>query len=336
MDRLAGGLYVAPAYLLLDEKMAAIFGALFPIFALIVLGYGSGKKQWFGPDADRVLNAYVANLALPLLIFHALAGMNGPDLIQPVMIAVVVGSSLLLYAAYYWIEKARGLSLAQANSAAFAASYGNHSFIGMPVCLAVLGAQSMAPAVVVMALNSSFVFGIGTLMAVLTAPQAMHDGEAERRSIVRALGMAARNPLVIGAAAGMILAFTDWEFPAPVDQFLTILAASTAPCALIAVGLFMARPVPESAGTGATWRSIFGKLILLPIITAAMLWMLPPLPVIWYQTAMIMAACPAASGCFALGSFGGDAALRLAARVIVLSTIMAAATMPVLLILLGR
>lgn len=316
------------------DQMAAIFGALFPIFALIVLGYGCGRKNWFGAEADQVLNRYVANLALPLLIFHALASMNGTDLIRPVMIAAILGGSFSVYGLFYAYERWRGLPMAEANAAAFAACYGNHAFIGLPVCLAILGAESLAPAAMVMALNSAFVFGLGTLMSVLTAPQLELDGE--KRNVGTALWMAARNPLVIGAVAGMALAFTNVTFPEPIDQFLSMISVTTAPLALIAVGLFMARPVPKSAGTGATWRSISGKLLVLPLITAGLLWALPPLPTIWYQTAMIMAAVPSGSGCFALGLLGGAGALRMAARVIVLSTLCAGVTMPVMLVMLGR
>lgn len=315
--------------------MAAIFGALFPIFALIALGFGCGKIQWFGKDADHVLNAFVAKIALPILTFHVLASMNGPDLIEPVMFLVVVGASYLIFAGHYMLERWRGQAKAEANAAAFGASYGNNAFIGLPVCLAILGPTSLAPSAVVMALNSAFVFGAGTLTSILTGPQASTSQHGRARSLMFAGTMVVRNPLVGAAVMGVILAFGGWDLPAPVDQFLAMISATTAPCALIAVGLFMARPVPVAGGTGATVRSLIGKLLILPVLTAMLLWVLPPLPPVWRDTALIMAAVPAGSGCFALARYGGDGALRMAARIIALSTLCAAITLPLLLLLIG-
>lgn len=320
--------------------MVAIFGALFPIFALVVLGYAVGRKQWLGADADHVLNAYVANIALPALTLNVLASMHGPDLVEPVMFLVVVGGAALMFAGHYIYERWRGLARPEANAAAFGASYGNHAFIGLPVCLAFLGPESLAPAAVVVALNSAFVFGGGAMMSVLTAPATSPSGQGEyrgeRKGAAVALLLVLRNPLVIAAILGVTLASTDAALPTPVSGLLAMIGATTAPCALIAVGLFMARPVPNTGGTGATVRSLIGKLLMLPILAAAMLWILPPMPPAWHNTALIMAAVPAGSGCFALARYGGEGALRMAARIIAISTLISAITLPILLLLIGR
>lgn len=317
--------------------MAAIFGALFPIFALIAVGFACGRVQWFGKDADHVLNAYAANLALPVLMFHILATMDTADLMEPVMFAVVVGASLAVLALYFLLERRRGLQGGQAAAAGFAASYGNHAFIGLPVCLAMLGPASLAPAAVVMALNSTVIFGVGTLLAVLTGVQAgQGEGERSRAQAIRtAMGLVLRNPLVIGAAGGAALAFAKISLPQPVDKFLAMIGATTAPAALIAVGLFMARPVPQAGGTGAAMRSVAGKLLLLPLATMALLWALPPLPLLWQQTALLMAALPSGAGCIALARYGGEDALRMSARIIAISTLCAGVTLPALFLIMG-
>jgi malonate transporter len=319
--------------------MAAIFGALFPIFALIAVGFACGRVQCFGKDADHVLNAYAANLALPVLMFHIVATMDTRDLMEPVMFTVVVGASALIFALHYFVEWRRGQQASEAVAAAFAASYSNHAFIGLPVCLAVLGAASLAPAAVAMALNSIIIFGIGTLLSVLTGKALAQQGEgAEQsrgRAIRTALWLVARNPLVIGSVGGAAVAFVNISLPQPVDKFLEMVGATTAPAALIAVGLFMARPVPKAAGSGATMRSVAGKLLLMPLVTLGLLWALPPLPLVWQQTALIMAALPSGAGCIALARYGGDDALRMSARIIAISTLFAAVTLPLLLLVMG-
>lgn len=305
-------------------------GALFPIFALIWLGWLCGRRGWLGENGDDVLNAFVGKIALPVLTFQVLATMKAGDLAEPVMFTAVVGASWLLFLAHFLFEKMRGLDSARANIAALGASYGNSAFVGLPICLALLGPASLAPSAVVMALNTTFIFGGGAVTSAL----ASGAGGAVRERLTGALWLVAGNPLVIGAVAGVGIAISGYTLPAPVDVLLRSLGSVTAPCALVAVGMFIARPVPAAAGTGATWRGIAGKLVLLPVITAAILWSLPPVPPVWRDTALIMAGAPVASSCFILASGGGEATLRLASRLIVLSTLGAAITLPLLLLLL--
>lgn len=314
--------------------MVAIFGALFPIFALIAVGYACGRVQWFGRDAHHVLNAFVANLALPVLTFYILATMDARDLMEPVMFLVVVGASLLVYALHFLMERQRGQAAGEANAAAFSASYGNHAFIGLPLCLAILGPASLAPAAVIIALNSTVLFALGTVSAVMTSPDA-DKTRSPMQGVAMSLGLAARNPLLLAAVAGALVAMLGWTLPMPVDKLLVTIGGTTTPCALIAVGLFMARPVPQAGGTGATMRAVAGKLLLLPVVTVGLLWVLPPLPSITHQTLLLIAAVPSGAGCLALARYGGDGALRMAARIITISTILAGVSLPIVMVMMG-
>ena len=310
---------------------AAILGALFPIFFLILIGFMCGRAGWLGANGDHVLNAFVGKIALPALTLHVLAAARPDDLAQPVMAAVVVGASWLVFALHFLIEKRRGLDPARANFAALGAAYGNSAFVGLPICLAILGPASLGPSAVVMALNTAFVFGGGAVSAAILAG----PGEMLRDRLSTAVRLVVTNPLVVAAATGVGLAMAGARLPAPAEAVLRVLGAATGPCALVAIGMFVARPLPRAGGTGATWRGIFGKLILLPAVTAALLWILPPLPGVWHDTALIMAAMPAGASCFVLARGAGQDAMRLVSRLVVLSTLGAALTLPLLLWLMN-
>lgn len=312
------------------DVTATIFAGIFPVFALVALGFLCGRANLLGEGADRVLNAFVASITLPVLTFHVLATMEPGDFAEPVMFAVVVGASYAVFVLHFLIERFRGLDAPRSTIAALGAAFGNTAFIGLPVCLAILGPASLAPSAVIMALNTLFVFGGG---AIVTSFAGAASGAASRR-LASALRLVATNPLVVGAFAGVAIAMADINIPAPVDELLRILSAATAPCALIAIGLFISRPVPAPGGSGATWRSIAGKLLFLPLTTMVMLALLPPLPPLWRDTALIMSGVPAGASCFVLARESGEAALHIAARVIVYSTIGAAFTLPPLLYLI--
>ena len=307
-----------------------IFGALFPVVALIALGYVCGRRCWLGEEGDRVLNAFVAMIALPVLTFHVIATMNPADLFEPVMFAAVVGASYLVFVLHLLVERLRGLDPVRASLAALGAAYGNSAFVGLPICLALLGPASLAPSAVVMALNTVFVFGGGACASAFAAART-GTAPVSFSSTARLIFL---NPLILGAAGGALMALSGGVLPGALDGVLRLLGGATAPCALVAIGMFVARPVPASGGTGATWRSLGGKLVLLPIVTAGLLALLPPLPKVWHDTALVMAGVPSASSLFVLARDGGEDALRLASRLIIFSMAAAALTLPVLLVAL--
>jgi predicted permease len=309
---------------------ATIFSALFPVFALIGLGYVCGRRRWLGEEGDCVLTAFVAMIALPVLTFHVIATMNPADLFEPVMFTVVVGASYLVFALHFLLERLRGLDPVRANLAALGAAYGNSAFVGLPICLALFGPASLGPSAVVMALNTLFVFGGGAFASALAAART-GTAPISPSSTARLIFL---NPLILGAAGGAVMALSGGVLPGPLDGLLRLLGGATAPCALVAIGMFVARPVPASGGTGATWRSLAGKLVLMPVVTAGLLALLPPLPKVWHDTALVMAAVPCASSLFVLARDGGEGALRLASRLIIFSMAAAAVTLPLLLVAL--
>jgi predicted permease len=121
----------------------------------------------------------------------------------------------------------------------------------------------------------------------------------------------------------------------PFDTFLSTLAGATAPCALIAIGLFMALPRRHTA-PGPVTRVVLLKLVGHPLATALLLLLLPPIPPLWGKIAVLMAAMPSGASGFVLAGRAGAWAMELSAWVITLSTALAALSLiPILWFLQG-
>lgn len=251
--------------------MLTILGALFPVFGLIALGFALARFHVLNEEVERQLTRFVGQITLPVLTFHTIAVMNPADLAAPVMVAVVVGASYILYAAHFVLERALGRDSAVANIVAIAGSYGNSAFVGLPICLALFGRGTLGPSALVMALNSSLVFGGGLFLQVLFS-RGQHTAGEGLRAVARQIGT---NPLVVGALAGVAVSVSGLRLPGPLDTLMTTLGGATAGCALIAIGLFIARPT-ERADHAPVTRALIAKLLLLPLVTAGLLLVLPP------------------------------------------------------------
>jgi len=295
-----------------------IFGALMPVFGLILIGYICGRYDILGDRAFEVLNRFVIVITLPILTFRSIAHMDPRNLAVPGMFAAVILGALSTYAIAFAIARWLGRSGANANIAALCSCFSNTGFIGLPIATLAWGPEAVAPVSVTMLIYSAIVFTVGLVMSEVTA--------TESHGVATGLKLAARStvrsPLILLAVAGCAWSVLRLPLTGPVDVLLATLAQATAPCALTAIGIFIALP-RRTATPGPIGRVVALKLLVQPVITAAILWMLPPIPPLWTKVAILMAAMPCGASSFVLAGKAGRWAMELSAWAVMLTTTMA-------------
>lgn len=196
----------------------------------------------------------------------------------------------------------------------------------MPIALLAFGPAALAPVTVTMGIYSVIVFSLGVLQSEL----ALHGNGGLVEGIRRAGRAIARSPLIVLSAAGVVWSLLRLPLGGAFDTFLVTLAGATAPCALVAIGLFMA--IPHQGGeTAPALRFITLKLVVHPLVTALLVLILPYMPPLWGRTAILMAAMPSGASSFVLAAGAGRRAMELSAKVITFSTALAVLSlMPIL------
>lgn len=307
-----------------------ILGALVPVFGLILLGYGCGRTNILGDRAFEVLNRFVIAITLPVLTFRSIARMDPRDLAQPAMMIAVVGGALATYAIGFAIEKWLGRSGGEANIAGLCASFSNTGFVGLPIALLTFGKDITAPVAVTMLLYSAVVFTVGVVMSEMTA----NHGHGARAGLKLAGRSVLRSPLILLSMLGVIWCLLRLPLSGPLDVLLATLAQATAPCALTAIGIFIALP-REKTAPGPIGRALLLKLGVHPLITAGLILILPPMPPLWAKMAILMAAMPSGASSFVLAGKAGRWAMELSAWAVTLTTTLAAMSLIVVLWWLG-
>ena len=197
----------------------------------------------------------------------------------------------------------------------FAAVYGNAGFMGLPLIQSVMGDEAMMVAVV----------GLGIFNAVSwTQGRALIGGRKEL-----SLKKLALNPGIIGFVGGLLLYFTGWRFPGPLDSAVAYLGSLNTPLAMVVIGGQMAQAdLVKVFSTRKLYLVSAVKLLAVPMLTALALLPFRPDPVI-YVAAVILAGCPTAGATSLFAqSMGKDAAL--AAQQVTLSTLLCVVTLPVM------
>ena len=103
-----------------------------------------------------------------------------------------------------------------------------------------------------------------------------------------------RNPLLAAPVAGLAWAATGIALPEGLDR-RDAAGRLGQPCALVAIGLFLAQTETASPGPGVL-RLVLGKLLLQPAATAALAFLVFDMPPLWAWTAVLMSALPIGTG----------------------------------------
>jgi len=297
--------------------MLAIFLIVLPIFALIFAGWAIRRIGVLGPQASSELNRFVVYLALPALLFDIVAKAHWSEIWQPAFVAAFGIGSAVAFAAAIALRFFRPRHLADAAVDGLNAAYPNTGFIGFPLAAAVFGPASLAPTLIATIFTVCVLFAFALILIEFSL-------QAERRPhrmVARVMMSLARNPLLVAPAAGAVFLAFGFSVPAPVDRFMTLLGDAASPCALVALGLFLADK-RESAGGDAGTISflVTAKLVVQPLVTwlvaSRLLHMTPELT----RMAVLIAALPTGTGSFMVAEFYRREA-GITSRTILFSTI---------------
>ena len=281
--------------------MLSTLNIVLPIFALILAGWLARRLNILGENALSELNRFVVYLALPALLFDIIASAKWDSLAQPAFILTFSIGMMVMFFLTLIIQLRRTQHLADAALDALNASYANTGFIGFPLVMIFLGNEAMAPTLVATILTVSVLFGI----AIILIETGLQSETKWQVIVIKVAKSLIKNPLLIAPAIAIFIPITDTTLPDSVNVFLTLLGGAASPCALVALGLFLAgQPAKKLNNENKTVTLIvILKLLIQPLLTwwlATRVFNLSPLLV---HTAVLLAALPTGTGPFMLAEF---------------------------------
>lgn len=243
--------------------MLAILSITFPIYVAIALGYVTVRGGMFRPEHMPVLGSYVLNLALPALLFRAVASRDLADVFDlTYMLVFLVGSLATMLLAYVGLTLT-GTSASRRAVGVMGATCANSGFVGYPVLLLAFPAIAGQ----VLALNmlvENFVI-IPLCLAIMEAskPGESHVWTKLRNILIGVL----RRPMVMTLLAGLIFSLLGFDLPAPVWRIFDMFAASASALALFVIGGSLVG-VPLRGNWSTAVQIVVGKLLLHPAMVA--------------------------------------------------------------------
>ncbi len=227
--------------------MQAILTVTFPFFALVLLGYLAAQRRWMPESAIPGLNAYVLYYALPCMLFRFGSSMPFARLIDPLLLTLYTVCALLMVAITIAVTLRRraggpGVDLRDAAFGALVAAFPNAGFMGVPLLVALLGANAAGPVIAAILVDLILT---STLCLALAQASGHRSGDGDERSMLAAAALSLRgaltNPLPWAIIVGAAFAALDRSLPGPISEIVRMLGESAAPVALFTIGAVLSR-----------------------------------------------------------------------------------------------
>lgn len=303
-----------------------IINIVLPVFSVIALGWL--LRRWGLIDGVflKQTNKLVYYVCLPLLLFYKIgtadffANFNGRLIIGSIAAIAITFILSYLYTVFRnYPDKVRGVF----SQASFR---GNIAYIGLAITLNAYGETGLTRAGILM----GFIVPFLNLFAIL-ALLWPHRGDGEQRDAIFWLRQVALNPLIIASTLGIVWSFLDLPIPLVFERSLNIATGMTLPLALLAIGGGFSLEKLR----GDLFRALLAscvKTIWMPIL-AVLLLLSMGVEGMDLGIGVLIAGTPAATANYIMADqLKGDA--ELAGTIVMLSTLLSAATYTVALLIL--
>jgi len=290
-----------------------IINTLFPLLAMMALGYALKRQGMTSDEFLNTLDKLVYYIFFPVMLFWKTAKSTGTNASGAgLLMAVLVTVFLVSLFSYFFIRKTKIED--KAVGSFFQASFRFNTYIGMATVLSVLGEEGVR----------LFSILIGCLIPVINVLSVSvliwYSGRTP--SVGQRLWLLLRalisNPLIIGCAAGLLLSDSGYRLPAFIDNFLALVASMTLPLALISMGGTL-----TFAGISRHWPNALAaagiKLFIMPVTGYIML-ILFSVSDTAFKTGMIYFSLPTSTA-IAVLSAQLNSDVELASTAVMMSTL---------------
>ncbi|MCF8063344.1 MAG: AEC family transporter [Deltaproteobacteria bacterium] len=298
--------------------MLHILETIVPVFLVILVGVMVRRFGFLPANMTVSLNRLVYYVAIPAMIFQALATASFSAQFRPeILVGTLVPVGSVFVAA---IVIGRALSIPRDEMGTFIQSsvHGNLGYIGFAVAFYLLGEEGFTRASIL----AGFLMLLQNLLSVVGL-QAFSGGSKGRSRLGTAVKTVGGNPVILSLLASVAFNLSGLPLPVIVGRTLKIVSGMALPMALLVIGASLSfglvrnqlRYVLASAGL---------KLVVLPA-AGLLLFRLMGIPEAGFLPGLILLAAPAATVSYVMAvELGGSPDQASAA--VSMSTLLSSAT----------
>ncbi len=239
--------------------------ALAPLLTLAVVGYSLKRFKVINDEFIHYLNRFIFYVALPVLIFVTIAGIE--DMREIEWGVVVFAAIMILLITVIGYVVVYGLRMPNSHRPVIAQAFfrGNFTLIGIPLAIRLGGLEALSMIVIL----NAFLIPITNFLSIITFSVFKENRGFSLTMFRQLMRTTMRNPLMIGIALGFMAFILQpawfWvnDYVPVVHETLDLIAVTATPLAMIAIGgQFQMQRAKLYAGS--LFTGVFGRLVAVP------------------------------------------------------------------------
>lgn len=242
--------------------MGTVIAITLPIFLVVGLGFAVTKGGLFSVADMRIFGRFVISIALPALLFNAIAKRDVAEVFDAGFMGFYAAASLLVLGiGVLWFHRLQGMPLDRAGICIMGTACSNSGYMSFPILL--LAFPDLAPNVLAMALLVENLLIIPVVLVLIAMGRGRGAGVGTMIwGIARDL---LRRPLILGLVAGLAWSVLRLPLPEVVDRGLTMISSASVALALFVIGGSLAG-VALRGNVALAAQITLGKLVLHPLL----------------------------------------------------------------------
>ena len=310
------------------NALLQLAGLTAPLFLLVLVGYALSRWGGWPKAASDALTRFVFGIAIPAFLFRLMSDFAKlPHVDLRLLLAFFGGCLVVFMLGRVIARRAFRQDGVQQSVFGMGTVFANTVLLGLPMAQITLPAGAMPSVSLVIVFNSLLLWTLVTVSV---------EWARHRDFSLAGFGKTAKgvvlNPVIAGILAGTVWGFTGVQLPQVVDQTLVLMSQAAIPMSLIALGMGLAE-----YGIRTGWRVSAAiaalKLVVHPLVVYALarLLALPPQET---MAVTMLASLPVGANVYLMARQFGALEGTIASS-LVLTTVLSAATTPIVLALIG-
>lgn len=309
------------------------FGGIFSLLIVVSLGYWLSARGWFSPAGVRMLPRLVTNVSLPpflaCTIISSLDASHLAHMLYGVLAPLL--AMTLLFALAWAAGKATHVSKRHFGLFCASVSNPNTIFIGIPVNQALFGPDSLQYVLLYYFGSTLFFWTVGNWF--ISRDQTAPGAEIPSASRKAFAWQKIISPPLIGFFIGVSIILLEWQPPDFIFRAASIIGELTTPLALVFIGITLQNMgLRNLRFTRDINLALAGRMIVSPLLMWTLLLFIP-LPDLMGKVFIIQSALPVLLQVAILSAYYRTDP-QFGSIMVSASTIMAALTVPVFMLLI--
>lgn len=282
------------------------------MFIFMIIGDLLYKQKFISDEGSKGFANLLIRLVLPCVILNAFISECTPEKIKALLISILV--SVVLLVASMCVSR---LLFKKDPVAHFASSFSNPGFFGIPLIVSVI--------------NPEAVFYVAPFIACLNILQWTYGVAVLKEEKVKVnVKNILLSPFMIAFIIGLVIFFLSIPVPEIISNVISTSANLNTPIAMIVSGVYLAKvDIKKMITNGKLYGLSCSRLLLIPIISAAILCLLPNELYDLKMSLLIATACPVGSNVAVYAQLHNKDYVY-AVETVVLSTICSIVTIPLI------